>query len=171
MKKLHDLTSYCMNLLERVRVLLAGTRGLLLLSLLGLISGVVAGGVIILFRLVIEISQIAILPGTDPENYGVLGWQGRILLSTVGGFILGIIFHMASHPPLRVGVIHTLERLAYHEGHLPIKNAILQFIGGAISIVSGHSVGRASRAVRASGCTPVRCRARCRSPVRWVGDG
>ena len=140
--KIHDFPVYCMNLLERVRVLLAGSRGLLLLSLLGLISGLVVGGVIILFRLVIEMSQIAILPGTDPENYEVIGWQGRILLSTVGGLILGIIFHMASRPSPRVGVIHTLERLAYHEGHLPLKNAILQFIGGAISIISGHSVGR-----------------------------
>jgi len=41
-----------------------------------------------------------------------------------------------------VGVLHTLERLGYHEGHLPLKNALLQFIGGAISIISGHSVGR-----------------------------
>ncbi len=35
-----------------------------------------------------------------------------------------------------------MERLAYHQGRLPLRNAIWQFIGGAITIISGHSVGR-----------------------------
>ncbi len=38
--------------------------------------------------------------------------------------------------------MHVMERLAYHSGRMPWKNAALQFFGGALSIVSGHSVGR-----------------------------
>jgi CIC family chloride channel protein len=41
-----------------------------------------------------------------------------------------------------MGVIHVMERLAYQEGYLPAKQAMMQFIGGAIAIISGHSVGR-----------------------------
>jgi H+/Cl- antiporter ClcA len=38
--------------------------------------------------------------------------------------------------------VHVLERLAYHQSHLPLRNMILQFVGATISLVSGHSVGR-----------------------------
>ena len=61
-----DSPNYSQIALERVRLLLAGSRGLLLLSMLGLICGILAGGVIIIFRLVIESSQISFLPGADP---------------------------------------------------------------------------------------------------------
>jgi len=137
-----EASSPLMLILERVRLLLAGSRGLLVLAFLGLVSGVLVGVVISLFRLLIEITQTAFLPDTNPENYEALGWQARLIISTVGGVVLGFLFYIVSRPPSRVGVIHTLERLAYHEGLLPMKNAVLQFIGGAISIISGHSVGR-----------------------------
>lgn len=137
-----DSTKYSQVALERVRLILAGSKGLLLLSLLGLICGIVAGGIIIIFRVAIETGQVTFLPGADPENYEALGWQTRLFLTTAGGFVLGLLFYFIAHQPLRVGVLHTLERLAYHEGHLPLKHAALQFIGGAISIITGHSVGR-----------------------------
>jgi H+/Cl- antiporter ClcA len=41
-----------------------------------------------------------------------------------------------------VGVVHVIERLNFHQGHLPLRNALLQFIGAALCIVTGHSVGR-----------------------------
>ena len=34
-----------------------------------------------------------------------------------------------------MGILHVLERLQFHEGHLPVKNFILQFIGGVIALV------------------------------------
>ncbi|MCK5431655.1 MAG: chloride channel protein, partial [Gammaproteobacteria bacterium] len=128
--------------LERLRLLLASSRGLFLLAMLGLISGILVGVVIILFRLLIEMAQSGILPAGNPDDFESLSWQVRILLSSVGGFVLGLLFYFASATVPRVGVIHVLERLAYHEGHLPVKNMLLQFFGGAISIISGHSVGR-----------------------------
>ena len=139
---MNESPSHSQLALERIRLVLAGSRGLLILAMLGLISGTLVGAVVIIFRFVIETSQTTFLLSADPENYEAMGWQSRIVLSTIGGLILGILFYVVSRPPPRVGVIHTLERLAYHEGHLPFKNALLQFVGGAISIISGHSVGR-----------------------------
>jgi len=43
---------------------------------------------------------------------------------------------------IQVGVVHVMERLAYHQGSLPIRNFLAQFVGAAISIIAGHSVGR-----------------------------
>jgi chloride channel protein, CIC family len=82
------------------------------------------------------------LPGANPENYEALSWQMRLLIASSGGLILGLLFYFVSKTPLRVGVIHVLERLSYNEGNMPLKNLIMQFIGGTIAIVSGQSVGR-----------------------------
>ncbi len=128
--------------LVRTRSLLAGTRALFALSILGLVTGMVAGTVIILFRFSMEYSQILFLPGADPENYEALDWQFRLYMASAGGLFLGLLFYFVSRVPLRVGVIHVLERLSYHEGNLPLKNLLLQFIGAAVAIVTGQSVGR-----------------------------
>lgn len=130
-----------MEYLVRTRFLLAGKRALFALSLLGLITGIVVGLVIILFRFSIEFSQVSFLPGANAENYEALSWQARLLIASAGGLLLGLLFQFVSRVPLRVGIVHVLERLSYHEGNLPFKNLILQFTGAAVAIISGHSVG------------------------------
>ncbi|MCG8378364.1 MAG: chloride channel protein [Proteobacteria bacterium] len=122
--------------------MLAGKRALFALSLLGVVTGLVVGLVIILFRFSMELPQMSFLPGTDPENYEGLSWQTRVLIASMGGIFLGLLFQFISRAPLRVGVIHVLERLSYHEGNMPLKNLVLQFIGGAVAVISGQSVGR-----------------------------
>ena len=131
-----------MEYLVRTRVLLAGKQALFALSLLGLVTGIVVGLVIILFRYSTEYTQMSFLPGADPENYEAVAWQSRLLMASAGGLFLGLLFHFVSRVPLRVGVIHVLERLSYHEGNLPLKNLVLQFIGAVVAIVSGQSIGR-----------------------------
>jgi len=127
-------------LLERIRLKLANVDALLLLSFLGLISGLLAGAVILAFRFAIEASQGSFLAVND--HYEVLSWQIRLLLPIAGGIVIGLILKALSKELRMVGVVHVLERLNYHEGQLPWRNAVLQFVGAAISIISGHSVGR-----------------------------
>ncbi len=58
---------------------------------------------------------------------------------------IGLIFHAlntAGGGSIQVGIVHVLERVAYHQSHLPLRNLVLQFVGATISLVSGHSVGR-----------------------------
>lgn len=131
-----------MEYLVRTRVLLAGKQALFALSLLGLVTGIVVGLVIILFRYSTEYTQMSFLPGADPENYEAVAWQSRLLMASAGGLFLGLLFNFVSRVPLRVGVIHVLERLSYHEGNLPLKNLVMQFIGAGVAIVSGQSIGR-----------------------------
>jgi len=144
---------------EQARTALAGARAQPLLALLGLVCGLLAGSVVILFRLFIESTQSTLLPGADPENYESLAISTRLIFSIGGGIFLGLLFHLVSRPPLRVGVIHVMERLAYHEGHLPLRNAIMQFFGGAIAIIAGHSVGREGPSVHVgAGGASLMCR-------------
>lgn len=112
------------------------------LAILGLLSGLMAGAVIVLFRFLVEESQALFLPGGDLENYeGLPAWL-RFTLPVVGAFIVGLIFHFSAKESRSVGVVHVLERMAYHQAVLPFKNAWLQFVGATISLISGHSVGR-----------------------------
>ena len=112
------------------------------MSLLGLLTGLLAGAVILLFRALIEFGHSALLPGADPENYEGLPPLLRLVLAAGGGLLIGLLWQALAKGGRSVGVVHVIERLAYHQGQLPLKNAALQFIGGALSIISGHSVGR-----------------------------
>ena len=130
-------------MLENFRQRLASVDALPQLAFLGLVSGLLVGAVIIAFRLCIEYIQAGFLPGGITENYESLPPLMRFVLPALGGLVIGLIFHLlAGTGNIQVGVTHVLERLAYYQGHLPLRNLLLQFFGAALSIVSGHSVGR-----------------------------
>jgi chloride channel protein, CIC family len=150
---MHKVIERIKAYLEAKQLLLAGTRGVWLLALLGLLSGVIVGMIVILFRLLIETTQSSFLPDGDPEHYELLQWTERLLLPMTGGVILGLLFLIVSRTPVRLGVIHVMERLAYHEGHLSARTALMQFFGGAIAIISGHSVGREGPSIHLGAAT------------------
>jgi H+/Cl- antiporter ClcA len=129
-------------LLENLRLRLSSVEALPQLALLGLLSGGLAGGVTITFRLLIESVQTGLLPGGQPENYEGLALFVRVLAAAGGGLAVGLGLQLLQPGIRRVGVVHVMERLAYHQGHLPFANALVQFFAGAASIISGHSVGR-----------------------------
>lgn len=117
------------------------------LALLSVLVGLLAGGVIIAFRLLIEAVQVSFLPNADAENYEALSWTWRLGLPLAGGLLIGLLFHAVDKKHRTVGVIHAMERLAYHQANLPTGNAVMQFLGAAISIICGHSVGREGPAI------------------------
>jgi len=129
-------------LLEKLRLKLAGAEALPFLIVLGILCGLFAGTIIIALRLLIELAQASFLPGGDPENYEALSLGLRFLLPFAGALVIGILFQLLYKGSVQVGVVHVIERLAYHQGSLPVRNFLAQFIGAAISIISGHSVGR-----------------------------
>jgi len=137
-----NLKSHLNRRFAKLRLSMATVEGVPQLALLGAISGIIAGFVIVAFRILIEYTQVSFLPGADAENYEGLSPIMRLLLATVGGLVVGLLFQYIAKNAAQVGVVHTMERLAYHQGRLPLRNAIWQFIGGAITIISGHSVGR-----------------------------
>lgn len=117
-------------MLNHFRTRLASVDALPQLAVLGLLSGLLAGAVIVLFRLIIEQTQISFLPGGDTESYESLSASTRFLLPTLGGLVIGLIFHSVNKMGgggVQVGIVHVLERLAYHQSHLPLRNFILQF--------------------------------------------
>ncbi|MDH3513362.1 MAG: chloride channel protein, partial [Gammaproteobacteria bacterium] len=132
---------------DSLRVRLARAEALPQLATLGVICGLLTGIVIIAFRMLIEVSQSLFLPGANPENYEGLTMAWRFLLPLAGGLVLGLVFQFLPAESRHVGVVHVMERLSYHQGRLPLRNAIVQFLGGAVSIIAGHSVGREGPAI------------------------
>lgn len=116
--------------------------GLPLLATLGLVCGLVSGGVIILFRLAMQAGAEHWLPNGDIEGFEALSSIERLALCLLGGLAVGLILQWLKPKSRNVGVVHVIERLDYHQGYLPVKNALVQFVAAGISLLSGHSVGR-----------------------------
>ncbi len=110
--------------------------------LLGSLVGLMAGALVILFRLSIEQVQMATLPDGRVGNYEALpGWL-QFALPVAGALLLGLLFDRLP-PALRaVGIVHVLEFLRFRKQRLPFRNALVQFAGGWLAIVSGQSVDR-----------------------------
>jgi len=121
---------------------LAGIDALPQLAMLAVPVGLLSGAVVICFRLLVETAQVQFLPGGTAENYELLSTPARLLLPAGGGLLIGLIWQYLNSDTRQVGVLHVMERLARFEGRLPLRNALAQFAGAALSIVSGHSVGR-----------------------------
>jgi len=128
--------------LGKTRFYLARGDALLPLSILGSLTGILAALVIILFRETIAAGQGLFLPDGHTENYAALPALERFALPALGALVIGLAFHWLAKERRSVGVVHVMERLAYHQGQMPLVNAVVQFIAGAFSIVCGHSVGR-----------------------------
>ena len=115
-------------------------------ALLGILSGIVTGGLILLFRKLIEM-PLAVYLEDDFENFEILAPEYLLGLPLAGGIVLAIFMMLTREDSRRLGVTHVLERLARHQGHLPWRNASIQFIGGIIGLASGQSGGREGPAI------------------------
>lgn len=140
------LQPFLIRYLERLRLRLAAQNAVLQLALLGGLSGVVAGIGMVAFRLVIEASPARLLGAPDPEGFEALSPTWRLLLPTLGGLLVGLLLTRFRNAAA-VGVVHVMERLAYNEGQMPVRNAGIQFVGAALCILFGHSVGREGPAI------------------------
>ncbi|MGI9304889.1 MAG: chloride channel protein, partial [Gammaproteobacteria bacterium] len=129
-------------LLDEFRVNLSRPDAMLQLALLGILSGLLAGGIIVVFRLGVEGVQSHFLPGGSSENFEDLPVAVRFLLPIAGALVIAACFAVLGKGQKVVGLLHVMERLAYHQGYLSLRGLVLQFVGAGVAIASGHSVGR-----------------------------
>jgi CIC family chloride channel protein len=115
-------------------------------AILGIISGVVTGVVILAFRTLIEI-PLAIFLDNDFDNFEALPQHYYFIVPVVGAIGLAILLSLMKKEHRNVGPVHVLERLARHQGHLPWQNALTQFCAGIIALASGQSGGREGPAI------------------------
>lgn len=137
---LHRLT------LQHFRERLAHLDALPQLALLGLISGIATGGVMVIF--IISLNTLTdFFLGIDPENHEALSFATRVMAPIFGSLLLALIFRLSKNRWRASGVGHVIERFTFNQGHMPWPNAINQFFSAIIALGSGLSAGREGPAV------------------------
>lgn len=115
------------------------------MAVLGIATGVVTAVVILGFRFLID-TPLSLLPAGQ-ENFEGLPVLARVALVLGGALLLGLLLNRYRPAARRVGVVHVMERLSLHQGNLPLKNAVIQFVGGALALITGQSGGREGPAI------------------------
>ncbi|MEH6559705.1 MAG: chloride channel protein [Oceanicoccus sp.] len=135
------------NWIRNTRHRLADANSLLPLSVLGVVSGFSCALVILLFRYLIDTPSAFWLPDHDSENFEALPQWLHFALPVAGAIIIGFFLSRMKPEDSRTGIVHVITRLHLDNGHLPLKNALVQFFGGAFAIATGQSGGREGPAI------------------------
>ncbi len=110
------------------------------LVILGMLSGVITGLLMVLFRMAVELPLTYWLGQAD--NFESLSTAQHFLWPIVGSCLLIAIFYLWPQAAKQVGMVNLFERLSYYQGHIPGRSIVMQFLSATIALVSGHSVGR-----------------------------
>ena len=110
------------------------------LCAIAILAGVSAASLIILFRLFIEWLQLLFLP--EVNNYAALEPTTRLFVPIVGAVLIVLIAYLTGFKHYRMGIPFVIHRVKHFFGHIPFRTAINQFLGGALALASGFSVGR-----------------------------
>jgi CIC family chloride channel protein len=126
---------------------LATAEALPQLSILAIAVGLFTGIVILAFRLSVDFILGAWILSGGSESFETLGYSARFALPVCGALVIGLALSRLPVADRRVGVVHVMERLSRHQGHLPARNALVQFFGGILALVTGQSGGREGPAI------------------------
>jgi CIC family chloride channel protein len=116
-------------------------------AILGLAAGAITAVFMIIFRLMLEWPLETWLPGQSAENFEGLPRHWHFILPVSGALLLGLIMSFVAPTHRFTGIPHVIAALHNGRGRLPLKNIIVQFVGGLIALLSGQSGGREGPAV------------------------
>ena len=165
------LARYANTILNDFRYRLGEHDAVLPLAVLGVISGLLTGIVISLFRLAIEaashysIESLADTPNnsipfslsallkattasaTNTDRFEILNTALCFGLPLGGAILLGLVYQLLPKHLHYTGLSHVLVTLHKHNGRAPLANGLVQFFGGIVALASGQSGGREGPAV------------------------
>lgn len=126
--------------LSALRQELAHPRTSVQVCLLGILGGLIAAGLIILFRLCVEwIQHHALTWLTKTLPYPWLIWfimpVGAVLCILAIAYITGFRHY-------RLGIPFVIHRVKHHYGLIPFRTTVNQFFGGMLALAGGFVVGR-----------------------------
>jgi len=113
-----------------------------MLSLIGLATGVVSALLIGLFRWLIELPELGLSISGVADNLTELPAIWRFVLPLCGALLLWAIWQRQPTDFRRVGITHLHEHLSYKHSALPLPNLLNQLLGAALTLGTGHPVGR-----------------------------
>jgi H+/Cl- antiporter ClcA len=129
------------QLLHSYRRLLTNYESSLAYAALGVVGGIASGLVVLAFELSIrELGRLWRVG--DDRGFEALPPEWAFGLPVVGALLLGLCFQLLKPEDREVGIVHVLSRMHSHYGVLPLRNAAVQFLGGAFALASGQAGGR-----------------------------
>ena len=139
------------QLLSNYRSLLADSNSVLAYSLLGVIGGVASGLIVLAFELAIVEGGALLGVGGSGEDFESLPPLWRFGLPALGALALGIVFALLQPADRETGIVHVISCMHNRYSVLPLRNAIVQFVGGAFALATGQSGGREGPGVHLGG--------------------
>ena len=133
--------------LERFRRQLANVDALPQLCVLGLVSGVITGSLMVGFRFLLGLGATLYMPDGDPEAFEGLAPAWRAALPLVAVLLIGLWLGRQTSAGRKIGVAHVIDRLTYHQGRFPQRNWFTQWWVGLVSVLGGLSAGREGPAI------------------------
>ncbi|MDT0595499.1 chloride channel protein [Glaciecola petra] len=126
--------------IQSLRIALSKPSTSIQLCLIGVVGGLSAAAIIVLFRLSIGFIQNIFL-GASANYTTLMSWQLFLLPLVAVIFIIGIA-KMTGFKHYRLGVPFVIHRLKMHYGNIPFATSINQFFGGVLALASGFVVGK-----------------------------
>jgi len=116
-----------------------------ILFILSVVIGLIAGGCAIVFRegiLLVQQLGFGIASERVHSMAALLSWWHILLVTTVGGLVVGILvkYTMAEKRP--EGVADVIAASALRGGRIPLRNGVCAAIVSAVSLGTGASAGR-----------------------------
>lgn len=139
------------QLLSRYRRLLTNYNSLLAYAVLGVFGGVASGVMVLGFELAIAQLSKVWGAGLNAEAFELLPQWQIFALPALGAVALGLCFHLLRPEDRETGIVHVLSRMHSHYGALPLRNVLVQFMGGAFALATGQSGGREGPGVHLGG--------------------
>ena len=127
-------------MLDALRLTLSYPKTSWQLCLLGVIAGVCAATVIIIFRLSFQYIQLHLLP--ELGAYDQLTWYARFALPFMGVLGIYLVALLTGREHYRLGIPFVIHRFKNDYGLMPFRSSINQFFGGIFALASGFFVGR-----------------------------
>ncbi|WP_373297375.1 chloride channel protein [Salinicola rhizosphaerae] len=133
--------------LERFRRQLASVDAMPQLCILGILAGILTGSVMVAFRLLLNFGALFFMPDADPEAFESLSPFLRAALPLAAVALIGFWLWPQPGRAAKMGISHVIERLAYQQGKMPLRNWVNQWWVGIVSVLGGLSAGREGPAI------------------------
>lgn len=139
--------------MRRLRELLSSGDAPMEYAVLGIVSGLITGLVIVAFRLLIELPLEYWLPNGHAEAFESLPGWAHFLLPFAGASLIGLALWRFARNHSQAGLPHVVFHVHNHDSKLPWQNACVQFFAGIACLWSGQSVGREGPAIHLGAAT------------------
>ncbi|HAQ48357.1 MAG TPA: voltage-gated chloride channel [Glaciecola sp.] len=127
-------------MLDSLRLTLSYPKTSWQLCLFGVIAGLCAATLIIIFRLSFQYIQLKLLP--ELGAYDQLPWYKRFMLPFLGVIGIYLVASITGFAHYRLGIPFVIHRIKNNFGLMPLRSTINQFFGGMFALASGFFVGR-----------------------------